>query len=80
MCLWKIPAFPGKASPTNCAGYVRVGVMALTVRGIPETTPLSSKHFTEAGLAPKIAPARAAADDKAHYLGHVLGPSWQIPL
>lgn len=31
-------------------------------------------------MAPKIAAARDATNDKAHYLGHVLGPSWQIPL
>lgn len=45
----KIPAFLGKASTTNCAKYVRVGVTALIVSGVPETTPPSSKHFSSGG-------------------------------
>jgi len=42
----KIQAFLGRVSTTNCAEYVRVGVTALIIRGIPETNPLSSKHFS----------------------------------
>lgn len=45
----KIPAFLERASTTSCAKYVRMGVTALIVRGIPETTPPSSKHFSSRG-------------------------------
>lgn len=45
----KIPAFLGRASTANCTKYVRVSVTALIVRGVPETTPLSSKHFSSRG-------------------------------